>query len=413
MPSPSIARPVVVGLLVGALIATLGVPAVAQTAEERRLEEVRREIQAVREQIDAAQADREAADTELVDAESHVQSVVAAVTEAELAVQSQEQAVDIALRELDALREEARARAEVAGQRAGAIYRTQSTTTLPLATVLAAQTMDDAVSRSTYMEVVSRGDQGALEAYAASARAVENQRERLEAEEVVLAEVVEAQEEILAEARAIRDTQALAVADVDDLLGQLDATERHLESERRELAELIRIASRPPDRPSRGPDDEGGGGSDDADDSGSGGGSDEDTASEAPDSGGDEVVSSGALMWPASGTVTSEFGRRWGRMHEGIDIGAGTGSPVVAAASGRVAFAGAQGGFGNLVLVDHGNGLVTAYAHLSSISVSTGSSVGAGQQLGGIGCTGSCTGPHLHFEVRVNGSAQNPRNFLG
>jgi hypothetical protein len=125
------------------------------------------------------------------------------------------------------------------------------------------------------------------------------------------------------------------------------------------------------------------------------------------------ATSAGGWTWPARGPVTSEYGRRWGRMHEGIDIGAPTGAPVVAARPGRVSFVGTMGGYGNLVLVDHGGGIVTAYAHLSAFAVSNGAQVGAGQRLGSIGCTGSCTGPHLHFEVRVNGSARNPRNYLG
>ena len=122
-------------------------------------------------------------------------------------------------------------------------------------------------------------------------------------------------------------------------------------------------------------------------------------------------VSASGFIWPVSGVVTSGFGWRWGRMHEGIDISAPTGTAVRAVASGSVVFAGVMGGYGNLVVVDHGNGLATAYAHLSAIWIG-GGSVSQGQGVGAVGCTGSCTGPHLHFEVRVNGSAVNPMNYL-
>ena len=122
-------------------------------------------------------------------------------------------------------------------------------------------------------------------------------------------------------------------------------------------------------------------------------------------------VSSSGLIWPVSGVVTSGFGWRWGRMHEGIDISAPTGTAVHAAASGSVVFAGWMGGYGQLVVIDHGNGLATAYAHLSSIWIG-GGSVSQGQGVGAVGCTGSCTGPHLHFEVRVNGSAVDPMGYL-
>jgi murein DD-endopeptidase MepM/ murein hydrolase activator NlpD len=121
--------------------------------------------------------------------------------------------------------------------------------------------------------------------------------------------------------------------------------------------------------------------------------------------------SSSGLIWPVSGTITSTYGPRWGSFHYGIDISAPTGTPVRAAASGRVIVAGWMGGYGNLIVVDHGNGLATAYAHLSAIWIG-GGSVSQGQGIGAVGCTGSCTGPHLHFEVRVNGSAVNPMGYL-
>ncbi|MDQ4019904.1 MAG: peptidoglycan DD-metalloendopeptidase family protein, partial [Actinomycetota bacterium] len=125
----------------------------------------------------------------------------------------------------------------------------------------------------------------------------------------------------------------------------------------------------------------------------------------------DTTASSSGFIWPVSGTVTSGYGPRWGRMHEGIDISAPTGTPVRAAASGQVIIAGTMGGYGNIVVIDHGGGISTAYAHLSSIWVG-GGTVSQGQGIGAVGCTGSCTGPHLHFEVRVNGSPVNPLAYL-
>lgn len=121
---------------------------------------------------------------------------------------------------------------------------------------------------------------------------------------------------------------------------------------------------------------------------------------------------SGVLGWPVSGPVTSGFGLRWGRMHEGIDIAVAEGTPVRAAGAGTVIYAGWMGGYGNLVVVDHGNGLSTAYAHNSSLGVGVGQSVTAGQVVSYAGNTGNSTGPHVHFEVRVNGSAVDPLGYL-
>ena len=123
-------------------------------------------------------------------------------------------------------------------------------------------------------------------------------------------------------------------------------------------------------------------------------------------------ASAAGLVWPVHGAITSGFGPRWGRMHEGLDIAGAGGTPIGAAAGGTVISAGWSGGYGNLVVVDHGNGLSTAYGHMSSIAVASGQSVAQGTVLGGMGTTGSSTGVHLHFEVRVNGSPTDPLGYL-
>lgn len=113
-------------------------------------------------------------------------------------------------------------------------------------------------------------------------------------------------------------------------------------------------------------------------------------------------------IWPTSGQVTSPFGARWGRAHEGIDIANNDAPPISAALPGRVTFAGWQDGYGNLVKLAHGNGLETRYGHMASIGVVKGDAVATGQQIGVMGSTGRSTGIHLHFEVRVGGTAFNP-----
>lgn len=115
---------------------------------------------------------------------------------------------------------------------------------------------------------------------------------------------------------------------------------------------------------------------------------------------------SGNWVWPASGRVTSGFGQRNGRLHKGIDIAGG--GAIRAADHGRVTFAGWDGAYGNAVVIDHGNGYRTRYAHLSSIAVKRGQTVERGQNLGVMGATGNATGVHLHFEMSRNGSVINP-----
>jgi murein DD-endopeptidase MepM/ murein hydrolase activator NlpD len=126
---------------------------------------------------------------------------------------------------------------------------------------------------------------------------------------------------------------------------------------------------------------------------------------------GGAAPSASGFIWPVSGPITSGFGWRWGRMHEGIDIGAACGTPIRAAASGTVVYAGWMDGYGNIIVIDHGGGMATAYGHQSALYVG-GGSVSQGQTIGAVGSTGHSTGCHLHFEVRVNGTPVNPLNYL-
>jgi peptidoglycan DL-endopeptidase CwlO len=121
---------------------------------------------------------------------------------------------------------------------------------------------------------------------------------------------------------------------------------------------------------------------------------------------------SGQLIWPVSGPVVSPFGMRWGRLHAGVDIAVGSGTPIRAADAGRVVLMGWVGGYGNYTCVQHTGSLSTCYAHQSSFATSNGASVGQGQVIGYVGCTGHCFGDHLHFETRVNGSPVDPMGYL-
>ncbi len=117
------------------------------------------------------------------------------------------------------------------------------------------------------------------------------------------------------------------------------------------------------------------------------------------------------LAWPVSGPVVSPFGPRWGRLHAGIDIAAPAGTPIYAAAAGVVTYAGWMGGYGNLVIVQHGGNLATAYAHMSTMASAVGQVVTQGQLLGYVGCTGHCYGDHLHYETRLGGVAVDPMRY--
>ncbi len=132
----------------------------------------------------------------------------------------------------------------------------------------------------------------------------------------------------------------------------------------------------------------------------------------------DQLLASTPSVWPAPGWVTSAFGIREDPytservMHLGVDVAAREGTNVLAPARGAVVYAGQRGAYGNMVAVDHGNGIITHYAHLERVLVKVGDTVTRGQHIGNVGNTGRSTGPHLHYEVRVGGVPVNPKRFI-
>ena len=119
-----------------------------------------------------------------------------------------------------------------------------------------------------------------------------------------------------------------------------------------------------------------------------------------------------ALVEPVNGTITSRFGRRSGGTHTGLDIANSTGTPIRAAATGTVVYSGYKGSYGRLIIIAHTNSIQTYYAHCSRLYVSAGQTVNQGEIIAAVGSTGNSTGPHLHLEVRVNGVAKNPQNYV-
>jgi murein DD-endopeptidase MepM/ murein hydrolase activator NlpD len=118
------------------------------------------------------------------------------------------------------------------------------------------------------------------------------------------------------------------------------------------------------------------------------------------------------LIWPTQGVLYSSFGARAGRMHSGLDISAPIGAKIVAAGNGEVIYAGRQGGYGNIIIIKHSAELVTVYAHNQENLVREGQNIRKGQEIGRVGQTGRATGPHVHFEVRIDTKPVNPLKFL-
>lgn len=447
--------------LAAALLCTLVVitaaPATAVNLEESRIAQAREDLESVRSELDDARSTADTDQIALEDADRQLQAAFDAVQAASQAAGRQQDAVaDAEARLLDA-RAELQAQRELMADRVARLYRQARPD--PLIAALDASSVTQAVQQSAYMSAIGREDRAAMEALANAETTVAAEEQALEAETVSLDRVLGEQRLVLAEVEEIRGDRALVAAASDELVAELQSRESYLASEE---AEATRVAAQAQDLAAAAAEQvtrlqaiaPAGAAASTADDDAAATPADADeegvateveavedaaaeeavedaAAEEEPEEDAEEeseeseeaeqaeeavaaapAPSGGGFSWPTSGSVTSGFGERWGRQHAGIDIASSPGTAVAAARGGTVASAGTEGGYGNSVVIAHGDGFATRYAHMESIAVSAGQSVSTGTYLGGMGCSGSCTGTHLHFEIRINGAAVDPMGYL-
>ena len=381
--------------VVGVGLGGVGTPVGAQDAERRELEQARARIQELDSEIDRAEAAAADAEADLEDAERVLREAEAVVNEVATRVDEQRDAVADAERRYQQVVAEARAVEEAFADRVAQIYKEGPALTFE--TLLASEEADDVLDRSLFLQQLSAADQVDLQTLRAARASVAAEQQRFEQERERLEALLAEEREFLAEVEELRERRALKAVAAEEHLHALEEEHGALEEDTAALEELIRskeqeqeqeqeqreasaAAAAPPAEPTR-------------------------RASTG-------AASSSGYVWPICAPVTSEYGRRWGRMHEGIDLGAPTGTPIGASKAGTVIYAGWRGGYGQMVLISHGDGVVTAYAHMSRVGTSNGASVSAGATIGYVGSTGNSTGPHLHLETRVNGAAVNPRQYL-
>ncbi|HVE64559.1 MAG TPA: peptidoglycan DD-metalloendopeptidase family protein [Mycobacteriales bacterium] len=382
----------------------LAAPADAQSRDERRKRDVDRTIATQRGelaestvalaraaealartalQLPAARERQERAKGELAAAEARHRGLTTELRRAEAALNSGERATDAASDRV------AQRRRTIAGMVRASYIRGPNGY---LGVILESQTPADLFSRATFLQAVVRDQRGAL-------ADMTEQRADLAARTALVAErraaLARSQRAASLAVARIADLTAEAVlarrsvdAQVSERAAALKVAAREkaadlaryneLQAESRRLAELIRKAAR---------------------------------------SRGTGRIGRGGLAWPANGEITSRYGYRrhpiYGsrRFHAGIDIGAGSGAGIRAATHGTVVHAGRLGSYGNIVVIDHGNGFSTAYAHQSKVAVRKGQRVRRSQLVGYVGSTGASTGPHLHFETRVNGDPVDPMRY--
>lgn len=367
-------RPAVAALLVSLVVSVIVmVPATAQEpAEQSQLAEARRRIASVTAQLGEAKAEAADAAAAVAAADQRLREVEEAVNLAAAAVAQQQLAVEEAARRL-ADTEAASERVRY-GLETRAIDLFKHGASRPIDALFAGGDISESLERSEFVRILTLSDSGQLEGLRAALTRVAADRERLEAEQASLLALEAEQRELLAQVRAIREHAAMQAAQARSRAAGLADQKEDLERDAKRIEALIRSRATP--RRTTG------------------------------------SPSTAGYIWPRCDRVTSEYGWRWGRRHAGIDIDGDGGEPIYAAKAGTVIHADWQGGYGRLVLVDHGDGVVTAYAHMSAFSVGGGQRVERGQRLGSVGSTGNSTGSHLHFETRVDGQAVNPRRFL-
>jgi murein DD-endopeptidase MepM/ murein hydrolase activator NlpD len=396
-------------LLLVAALTSLAVPAGA--GPEERLEEIQAKQQEAQEKLERAESKQELLEGDIDALDSARRTIVSRIDslDADLAELDGEIAevkddLDVAQTKLTELSQELRRLGNRLTKRsdlleAKAVEAYKSGPTAAMDGLLSATSFGDLVDRVEYYESSLDAEAQLIEEIEALEAQTDEKRDEVEKQkDAILAQKLELEEDRAAVAE-IRDERTSALAEKENLLRSknmllADAEQREanleewldqLEADSREIESIIAArAAEVADDPTGAP----------------------------PPSGG------GQFAWPTSGPLTSPFGYRvhpiFGdtRLHSGIDIGAPYGAGVYAAGPGRVTYAGAMSGYGNVIVIDHGGGISTTYNHLSAFAVSTGQSVSRGTHVGSVGCTGYCTGPHLHFEVRVNGSPVDPMPYL-
>ena len=359
----------------GVIAATLLLPAVASSADtkEEKLEEVEAERAEVQERIDLLDADADqlrANAKELNDQIAALRKDVARldseIAEISSRVRSVQARIDATQAEIDEIK-------EMATSQAVALYKSGSGESLEA--LLDSQSLSELDNKIELMGVAAQENTTSLIRYGRLRVTIEEQHRELFAVQEELESTRADQAATLANLDEKHEELAANLAELERRLDKEHAHEEILAKQERELEQDI-------------------------------------LAAQAGQAVAAKGVSTSGYIWPLGGAITSYYGPRWGRMHTGIDIDGTSGQPIVASKAGRVIVASYYGGYGNAVVVDHGGGVTTLYGHMSAFNVSNGQSVSQGAVLGYVGCTGSCTGDHLHFEVRVNGTPQDPMNYL-
>ncbi|GAC1362512.1 MAG: hypothetical protein NVSMB32_02920 [Actinomycetota bacterium] len=404
----------------------LVVPMASQTAsagasDQQQLEQTRQALSAIQAKLVAAKGQAAAIQSQVAALDKQILALNQQVGVQTQAVYQLKANIDTDNAKIGQLQAQYDGAHQAASQRARNIYMAGPAGSL--STLLSSSSMGDFIQKTSVWQVAARLDAKVLIRSTRLKDALDVEKQDLERSKVTLM----AKEGDLASRgdllNAARGQRAAALAIVNTESATEQKNERELQAESQALTAALQASTKVShstgatapgggapapggganapanpgsNAPSGGPGGTGGGSG------GTGGGS--------GGTGGGPTSGSG-LIWPVQGPITSPWGPRWGGFHYGIDIGDPTGTPIHAPRDGTVVAISCGGGYGICSVIDHGGGMTTVYAHMSAQSV-TGGHVSQGQVIGLVGCTGHCTGSHLHFEVRIDGTPHNPRGYL-
>ncbi len=361
-------------VLAATLVGTLLIPVIGSMAgpkqqleqTEDRLEEIRNKIEADKAKATTLKGKIQVLNRSLTELQIEVAKLDKQAEEIRYRVRNAQARIDATQVEIDAIQQEAIAQASE-------LYKSGAFETIDA--LMNSESLAELDERIEMLGVAAQQNTGALVKFG-------RLQVKIRGEKLELFKIQEELNSTLQVRRTILQEQTKRKAELDVALAQLRAElgankdkERHLEEESDRFAQLL-------------------------------------LENQAKASVAALGTSGKGFIWPLNGPITSYYGPRWGRMHTGLDIDGYTGQPIVAAKEGVVVMASYYSGYGNCVIIDHGGGYATLYAHMNELRVSQGERVEQGDVVGTVGATGNVTGDHLHFEVRVNGDPVDPMPYL-
>ncbi|MBE3519472.1 MAG: peptidoglycan DD-metalloendopeptidase family protein [Firmicutes bacterium] len=377
-------RPACFLLMAALLVVTLATPvrrcrATGDVLDEklRQLDELQREIEQYKKDIESKKKTERSLAAEIARLEREIELTNKEIAYIEVRTEYLNARLDKTRKEIAATEAKLQTQQKLFEDRLVAMYKVGSVSYVEL--LLSAKSLTDLMTRARYLKEIARQDASIIEEYKKTKDQLNALKQSLEGDIRELANLRIDRERKVHQVASRAKERETYLAQIQSDRKKLEEALDELERESQLLAEEIERLQAQSSRPGK---------------------------------------ANLSMIWPVQGTITSYFGNRIhpilgdARFHAGIDIAAGYGTPIRAAEDGRVLVARYEGGYGNYVVLDHGGGISTVYAHCQSLLVKVGQEVTRGQVIAKVGSTGLSTGPHLHFEVRVQGQPTNPLNYL-